>query len=63
MYSKCPEHTSKLCELHCEQSDIPICVQCVFSKTHEAHDAVDFFWKERKLPWIKRPILKEAPTN
>lgn len=38
MYSKCPEHTSKLCELHC---DIPICIQCVFSKTHKAHDAVD----------------------
>lgn len=40
VYSKCPEHTSKLCELHCEQCDIPICVQCVFSKTHKARDAV-----------------------
>lgn len=49
VYSKCPEHTSKLCELHCEQCDIPICVQCVFSKTHKAHDAVDILhFSERK---------------
>lgn len=49
VYSKCPEHTSKLCELHCEQCDIPICVQYVFSKKHKAHDVVDILhFSERK---------------
>lgn len=38
---KCPEHTTKLCELHCERCDIPICVQCITSKKHVAHDVVD----------------------
>lgn len=40
---KCKEHTTKLCELHCEQCDIPVCVQCVSSKKHKAHDVVDIF--------------------
>lgn len=38
---KCPEHTAKLCELHCNRCDIPICVQCITSKKHAAHDVVD----------------------
>lgn len=32
---KCP------CELHCERCDIPICVICITSKKHAAHDVVD----------------------
>lgn len=49
VYSKWPEHTSKLWKLHCEQCDIPVCVQCVFSKKHKAHDAVDILhFSERK---------------
>lgn len=38
---KCPEHTAKLCELHCNRCDIPVCVQCITSKKHAAHDVVD----------------------
>lgn len=40
-YPKCPEHAAKRCELHCEQCDIPVCVQCVASKKHKAHDVED----------------------
>eukprot|EP00105_Crassostrea_gigas_P010102 XP_011425264.1 PREDICTED: E3 ubiquitin-protein ligase TRIM63-like [Crassostrea gigas] len=40
-YPKCQEHTTKLCELHCEQCGIPVCVQCVSSKKHKAHDVED----------------------
>lgn len=40
-YSECQIHTIKLCELHCEKCDIPICVQCVSSRKHKAHDVVD----------------------
>lgn len=47
---KCPTHTSKLCELHCEQCDVHICVLCVSSKTHNGHDIVDIldFFKGKK---------------
>lgn len=37
-YPKCHEHTTTLCKLHCEQCGIPVCVQCVLSKKHIAHD-------------------------
>nr|XP_011425261.2 tripartite motif-containing protein 45 [Crassostrea gigas] len=40
-YPECQIHTTKLCELHCEQCDIPICVQCVSFTKHKAHDVVD----------------------
>lgn len=40
-YPECQIHTTKLCELHCKKCDIPICVQCVSSTKHKAHDVVD----------------------
>nr|XP_034327213.1 uncharacterized protein LOC117689685 [Crassostrea gigas] len=40
-YPKCRKHPTKQCELHCEQCDIPICVQCISSKTHLGHIQVD----------------------
>ncbi|XP_065926361.1 E3 ubiquitin-protein ligase TRIM71-like isoform X2 [Magallana gigas] len=36
-YPKCRKHPTKQCELHCEQCDIPICVQCISSKKHLGH--------------------------
>nr|XP_034333972.1 uncharacterized protein LOC117691619 [Crassostrea gigas] len=40
-YPKCRKHPTKQCELHCEQCDIPICVQCISSKKHLGHIQVD----------------------
>lgn len=40
-YPECQIHTTKLCELQCEKCDIPICVQCVSSNKHKAHDVAD----------------------
>uniref|UniRef100_K1PTS7 Tripartite motif-containing protein 2 n=1 Tax=Magallana gigas TaxID=29159 RepID=K1PTS7_MAGGI len=40
-YPKCRKHPNKQCELHCEQCDIPICVQCISSKKHLGHIQVD----------------------
>ncbi|XP_052706886.1 uncharacterized protein LOC128182329 [Crassostrea angulata] len=40
-YPKCTKHPTKQCELHCEQCDIPICVQCISSKKHLGHIQVD----------------------
>lgn len=63
VYSKCPEHTSKLCELHCEQCDIPICVQCVFSKKHKAHDAIDILhFSERKKKALQEDLEELGKT-
>lgn len=48
---KCPEHTAKLCELHCEQCDSPICLYCITSKKHAGHsvvDILDFIEKKNK---------------
>ncbi|XP_052707973.1 uncharacterized protein LOC128183120 [Crassostrea angulata] len=37
----CQTHSLKQCELHCEQCDIPICVLCVSSESHENHKKLD----------------------
>ncbi|XP_052705306.1 uncharacterized protein LOC128181082 [Crassostrea angulata] len=39
-YRKCRKHPTKQCELHCENCDIPICVQCI-SGEHLGHKPVD----------------------
>nr|XP_034335363.1 tripartite motif-containing protein 3-like [Crassostrea gigas] len=39
--TKCPKHSSKICELYCKQCVVPICALCVSSKKHHAHDVVD----------------------
>ncbi|XP_065925896.1 E3 ubiquitin-protein ligase TRIM71-like [Magallana gigas] len=40
-YPKCRKHPTKQCELHCEQCDIPICVQCISSGQHLGHKQID----------------------
>lgn len=40
-YPVCTEHTTKQCELYCEQCDTSVCVQCVFSKRHNEHNVID----------------------
>nr|XP_034333357.1 uncharacterized protein LOC117691400 [Crassostrea gigas] len=34
---KCSKHSTQLCELYCEQCDIPICLECVSSREHLGH--------------------------
>lgn len=38
---KCPKHSTKICELHCEECDIPICASCVSCGEHEQHKKID----------------------
>lgn len=50
-YPECHIHLARLCELHCEQCDFPVCVQCVSSQKHKIHDVVDiakFFERRNK---------------
>lgn len=44
-YPKCPTHTTKQCEFHCEQCNIPICLQCAFSGLHKGHNCIDLLKK------------------
>ncbi|XP_065928098.1 E3 ubiquitin-protein ligase TRIM71 [Magallana gigas] len=37
---KCLKHPTQLCDLHCEQCDISICVECVSSGEHLGHKQV-----------------------
>nr|XP_034310109.1 tripartite motif-containing protein 45-like [Crassostrea gigas] len=53
-YPTCLKHTKKQCELHCEQCDLPICAQCVFSDLHLGHKAIDIM----KIFDTKKEILK-----
>uniref|UniRef100_K1P132 Tripartite motif-containing protein 45 n=1 Tax=Magallana gigas TaxID=29159 RepID=K1P132_MAGGI len=47
-YPICTKHSSKQCELHCEQCDIPICAHCVSSESHKNHKLVDIYTNYEK---------------
>ena len=42
-YPKCQKHSPRICELHCNHCNIPICASCVSSGDHEHHKKVDIF--------------------
>lgn len=54
-YPKCPTHTNKQCELHCEKCDIPICAHCTSSNEHLGHKACDIM----KVFNIKKETLQK----
>lgn len=55
----CTEHPTKLCELHCEQCDIPICVQCVSSGEHLGHKQSEILKCKESLNEALQKDLKE----
>ncbi|XP_078311909.1 uncharacterized protein LOC111132771 [Crassostrea virginica] len=56
---KCPEHPTKQCELHCKQCVVPICSQCVISKTHKDHDVIDIMENSKMKKEVLRKDLQE----
>lgn len=58
-YPKCPIHSTKQCELHCENCKKAICVQCVSSKKHKKHKIVDIGKSLESKKSILRKDLKE----
>ena len=56
---KCTDHNTKQCELHCKQCDVPICLQCVISKTHKDHDVIDIMENSKMKKEVLRKDLQE----
>uniref|UniRef100_K1RBA5 Tripartite motif-containing protein 2 n=1 Tax=Magallana gigas TaxID=29159 RepID=K1RBA5_MAGGI len=52
---KCSKHSTQLCDLHCEQCNIPICLECVSSGEHLGHKQVAIL----KILDTKREALKK----
>ncbi|XP_078340971.1 uncharacterized protein LOC111109268 [Crassostrea virginica] len=68
--TKCSKHSTKICELHCEQCNIPICALCVLSKKHQTHEVVDIIKSfttkketiQRNLQELEKTIFPEYQT-
>lgn len=55
--SKCPKHSSKVCELYCEQCNIPICATCATSQEHCSHKLIVILKQiDRKKKIIQRDL-------
>lgn len=58
-YPKCPKHTKKRCELHCEQCDVPICTRCLSTRKHKEHKIIDIVANfQRKKEIIQTELLE-----
>lgn len=50
--TKCPKHSTKICELYCEECDISICATCASSGKHIGHADVEilkFFESQKEV--------------
>lgn len=57
IYPQCLKHSSKYCELHCEQCDTQICSECCTSAEHDTHKRVNIVdWLQIKKEIIKNDL-------
>ncbi|XP_061177562.1 uncharacterized protein LOC133186325 [Saccostrea echinata] len=40
-YPRCQTHVGKLCELHCKECDLPVCLLCLASNFHKGHNLLN----------------------
>ncbi|XP_019924694.3 E3 ubiquitin-protein ligase TRIM71-like [Magallana gigas] len=60
---KCSKHSMQFCDLHCEECDIPVCVECVSSREHLGHKKVGISKiVEHKKEAIQRDIQELENT-
>lgn len=55
-YSICSKHKTKQRDLHCEQCNISICVECTSSIDHRGHN---FLYIKEKILERKKRVLKD----
>ncbi|XP_078340485.1 uncharacterized protein LOC111106488 [Crassostrea virginica] len=63
LYPKCLKHSSRNCELYCEQCIIPICVQCVSSEEHRGHGFKDLLECVEHKREISETDLQELESS
>lgn len=61
--AKCLKHNAKICELYCKYCDIPICVQCVYSKEHQGHTFVDIVRDLEEQKYVLENDLQELEKS
>ena len=62
-YPKCLEHSSRNCELFCEQCTIPICVHCVSSNDHKGHGFKDLLECVEGKKEVAKKDLQELESS
>nr|XP_011425043.2 uncharacterized protein LOC105326610 [Crassostrea gigas] len=60
--SECSKHSKQLCELYCEQCDIPICFECVSSGEHIGHKQIGISKSLETKKEIIQKDLQELET-
>lgn len=57
--TQCQQHLFRICELYCDQCDIPICAICISSKEHHAHEVVDIYSRLENTRDVLQKDLQE----
>ena len=60
---KCHKHFAKICEIFCEECNIPICSTCFFSAEHDQHKKEDIFKFLKDKKDIMQNDLKELEST
>nr|XP_034330838.1 uncharacterized protein LOC117690546 [Crassostrea gigas] len=56
---KCQNHLTRICELYCENCNIPMCALCFSSEEHQTHDVVDILKSLESKTSVLQNDLKE----